>query len=105
MSCGAWLLAAGTKGLRFASPSSDIMLHEVSAGHVGKNSDIKNDSEHTKYINDSLFKTLAEWAGKKERYFLDLLKEKSNVDLYLTAEQAKRHGLIDHVGIPDLVKQ
>jgi ATP-dependent Clp protease protease subunit len=106
MSCGAFLLGAGTKGYRYAAPNADIMLHEVSSSGWDKTSNLENDVEHTRYLNDLFFNLLAKWAGKKDKnFFLKELKSKSNVDWYLTASEFKKYGLIDHVGIPNLIKR
>ena len=106
MSCGATLLAAGTKGYRYAAPNADIMIHEVSSMSWDKNTDMQNDAKHTKYLNDLLFKMIAEWAGKKDpKFFLKILNSKSNVDWYLTANECKKLGLVDHVGVPTFGKK
>jgi len=105
MSCGAVLLSAGDKGLRFAGPSAEILIHEVSSVAVGKNSDVQNDAKNTARLNKLLMRTLAENSGKKDRdFFIKLSKARGNVDLVFSAKQAKSHGLIDFIGIPELSK-
>ena len=106
MSCGAFLLAAGTKGYRFAAPNADIMIHEVTSFSWDKSTNMQNDAKHTKYLNDLLFKFLGDWSKKKDpKFYLKMIKEKTNVDLYLTATECKKLNLIDHVGIPNLIKK
>jgi ATP-dependent Clp protease protease subunit len=105
MSCGSVLLAAGTKGYRYAAPNADIMLHEVSSFSGDKTTNMQNDAKHVKYINDLLFTLMADWAGKKRNFFLNKMKEKTNVDWYVTANEAKRLGIVDHIGIPNLIKK
>lgn len=106
MSCGAFLLAAGTKGYRYAAPNTDIMIHEVSASTWDKTTNIQNETRHIKYLNNLFFKFLADWAGKKDsKFFLNMLKNKSNVDWYLTSNECKKLGLVDHIGIPNLIKR
>jgi ATP-dependent Clp protease, protease subunit len=106
MSCGAFLLAAGTEGYRYAAPNADIMIHEVSGTTWDKSTNIQNDAKHIKYLNDLLFKFMAEWSGKKDsKFFLNKLKQKSNIDWYLTAIECKKLGLIDHICVPNLIKR
>jgi ATP-dependent Clp protease protease subunit len=105
MSCGAILLAAGTKGYRYAAPNADVMLHEVTSMSWDKSTNLQNDAKHVKRINDLLFQLVGDWSGKGRNYFLKQLKKKSNVDWYLTANESKRLGLVDHVGVPSLLKK
>lgn len=105
MSCGAVLLSAGTKGLRFAGEMTDVLIHEVSGFSIGKNLDIQNDAEKTKKLNMLLMRILAENCGIKDKdHFIKLAKSKGNIDLYFTAKESKKLGLIDHISIPELVK-
>jgi len=104
ISCGAVLLSCGTKGYRYAGELSDIMIHEASQGDHGKNTDIQNSAEQLKKLNDMLMRILAENSGKKNKnFFIKMLKKKSNVDMFLTAVECKKLGLIDHVGTPKLL--
>ncbi len=105
MSCGAILLAAGTKGYRFAAARSDIMIHEVSSAEFGKMADLDSGVKHTKKMNDDLFAFLASVSKKDKKFFLTKMKSMGNVDWFLTAQQYKTLGLIDHVGIPILVQK
>jgi ATP-dependent Clp endopeptidase proteolytic subunit ClpP len=100
MSAGAWLLCAGTKGARFASPNSRIMIHEVSSASWGKNSDLQNDAKLTKELNDMLFANIAEDCGISISKLKSMIKDNNNADLYLTAQQAKKIGMIDEIVIP-----
>lgn len=105
MSCGAILLAAGTKGYRFAATNTDIMVHEVSSVEFGKMADLDSGVKHTKKMNDNLFAFLASRSKKDKKFFLAKMKSMGNVDWFLTASQYKALGLIDHVGIPQLVQR
>ncbi len=105
MSCGAILLAAGTKGYRFAAPSADILIHEVSAGMGGKNADIQVEARNTDRLNKSMLKKLALYCGKKPDYFLNMIKANGNTDIYLNAKEAKKIGLVDHIGMPILLEK
>lgn len=105
MSCGSILLAAGTKGFRFAAKQSEILIHEISSGAIGTNTELKNASQNTDRLNNKIFGLLGSFTGKPAKYFLDKLKASGNVDWYLSAKQAKQLGLVDHVGTPLLVER
>lgn len=103
MSAGSLLLAAGTKGLRFASPNTQIMVHEVQTGMSGNLTEVKEAVVITQQLDDNVFKLLAEDSGKSIKFWKDKLKKIPGGDLYLTAEDSKKLGLIDQVGTPRLV--
>lgn len=105
MSCGALLLAAGTKGYRFAAEYTDIMLHEISSFEKGKLAEINSSVRQTNKLNDLIFTILASQSKKDKKFFLNKMKSKANADWYLTANQYKILGLIDHIGIPQLVQR
>ena len=106
MSCGAVLLASGTKGYRYTAPNNHIMIHEVSSMDWGKVGDLKNNVAHVNNLNNHLFRTLAKKANKSDKdFFIKALKSKGNVDWYLSSEECKKLGLIDHISVPKLVKK
>lgn len=92
-SAGSFILAAGTKGKRFALPNSEIMIHELSGGQQGKFHDMKNAFEHTTKLYDKMAKYYVEFTGQK----LAKVKEDMQRDFYMSAEEAKAYGLIDEV--------
>ncbi len=100
MSCGASLLAAGTKGLRFATPDSRILIHQVSSMAVGKASDIKEDAAQVHALNEMMLKNLAEDTGTTVAKLKQEIRNRDNADWILTAEEAKKLGLIDHIDVP-----
>lgn len=102
MSCGSILLSCGTPGYRFVAPHSTTMIHSVSGGAWGKIGDVIITAEHGKDLNDRLFEILSKNAGKKKNFFKKFLKEKTDRDVYLTAEETVYFGLADRVGIPTL---
>lgn len=102
MSCGAVLLAAGTKGTRFASPDATVLIHQAASGGSGKLTDLRNDVAQTELLNDVLMYKLDEYCGKKKGFWKKYLKENENKDLYFTAKEAQKLGLIDHVRTPEL---
>ncbi len=92
-SMGAVLLAAGTKGKRYALPNSDIMIHQVSGGAQGQASDVERQVEFMFKLKKRLNRILAAHTGKPE----DVVKTDSDRDYYMTATEAKEYGLVDHV--------
>lgn len=102
MSCGAVLLSAGTKGYRYASPRSTILIHEAATQLEGKASDIISDAKSMEMLNDKLMEILAKNSNKPKKFYQSLIKKANNADLYLSAEEALSFGLIDKIGIPVL---
>ena len=92
-SMGAVLLAAGTKGKRYALPNSDIMIHQVSGGAQGQASDVERTVEYMFKLKKRLIKILAHHAGQEEKKVHD----DSDRDYYMSATEAKTYGLIDEV--------
>lgn len=92
-SMGAFLLAAGAKGKRFALKNSEIMIHQPLGGAQGQASDIKIQAEHILRIKSKMTKILAENTGKPE----DVIERDTDRDNYLTADEALAYGLIDKV--------
>jgi ATP-dependent Clp protease protease subunit len=92
-SMGAVLLAAGTKGKRFALPNSDIMIHQVSGGAQGTASDVERTVEFMFKLKKRLIRILADHTGKS----VDQVKDDSDRDYYMTADEAKNYGLVDEV--------
>jgi ATP-dependent Clp protease protease subunit len=102
MSCGAVLLAAGSKGTRFASEDATILVHQAASGDYGKLTDIKNSVYETERLNESLMTKLDEYCGRKKGFWKKMLKENENKDLYFSAKEAQKLGLIDHIRTPEL---
>ena len=100
MSAGAFLLAAGTKGLRFASASTSIMLHEVSSGAAGKLNDMQISIEELSRMNTLVMRNFSEDTGKAFKFWESKMKKRANGDLFLSPEDAKSLGIIDHIGYP-----
>ncbi len=100
MSCGAVLLSAGTKGHRYASPRSTILIHEAATQLEGKASDIISDAKSMEILNEKLMEILAKNSNKPKKFYQQLIKKANNADLYISAEQALEYGLIDKISIP-----
>ncbi|MBE6550740.1 MAG: ATP-dependent Clp endopeptidase proteolytic subunit ClpP [Ruminococcaceae bacterium] len=92
-SMGAFLLAAGTKGKRFALPNSEIMIHQPLGGMQGQASDIKIHADHIIRIKDKMNRILSEMTGQP----LDIITRDTDRDNFLTSQQAMEYGLIDKV--------
>lgn len=92
-SMGAFLLAAGQKGKRYALPNSTIMIHQPLGGAQGQASDIKIHAEYILRIKENLNKILSERTGKP----LEQVEKDTDRDNFLTAKEAKEYGLVDEV--------
>ncbi|RBP37611.1 ATP-dependent Clp endopeptidase proteolytic subunit ClpP [Garciella nitratireducens] len=92
-SMGAFLLAAGTKGKRFALPNSEIMIHQPSGGAQGQASDIKIHAEQILRIKEKLNKILSERTGQS----LEVIERDTERDHFMSATEAKNYGIIDQV--------
>ena len=92
-SMGAFLLAAGEPGKRFALPNSEIMIHQPLGGARGQASDIKIHAEHILRTRERLNRILAERTGKSYKQIC-LDTERDN---FLSAQEAAEYGLIDQV--------
>ena len=95
-SMGAFLLASGTKGKRFALPNSEILIHQPliggqGGGLSGQTTDIKIHAEHMVYIRDKMNRMLSEYTGQP----LEKIQLDTERDNYMSALQAKEYGLID----------
>ena len=92
-SMGAFLLSAGAKGKRIALPNAEIMIHQPSAGTQGKVTDMEIDVEHFLRIKKKLNEIMAENTGKTA----EEIKEASERDHWMTAQEAKDFGLVDQI--------
>ena len=92
-SMGAFLLAAGQKGKRFALPNSTIMIHQPLGGMQGQASDMKIHAEYILKVKEKLNKILSERTGKS----FEQVEKDTDRDNFLTATEAKEYGLIDGI--------
>lgn len=102
MSAGASLLAAGTPNYRFASESTEIMIHDMSSGEVGKAADIVQAAGDLARFSEYYFQCLANDIGQTIEFIKEELRNRNNSDWSMTAKEAKKIGLIDHIGFPRL---
>ena len=93
-SMGAFLLSAGAKGKRYALPNSEILLHQVHVGGVeGQATDIEIATKQIMKIKKRVNELLSSHTGQK----LAKIEEDTERDFWLTAEEAKKYGVIDEV--------
>ena len=92
-SMGAFLLAGGAKGKRFALPHSTIMIHQPSGGAQGQATEIQIVAEHIAQTKRTLNELLAANTGQP----IEVVERDTDRDNYMTAEEAKAYGLIDGV--------
>jgi len=92
-SMGAFLLSAGTKGKRVALPNAEIMIHQPTGGFKGQATDIQIHADKIMKTKDRLNRILSEHTGKP----IEVIREASERDNFMTADEAKDFGLIDNV--------
>ena len=87
------LLAGGTKGKRFVLPNTTVMIHQPSAGTEGKVTDMEIFLQEVQRNKKTLIKQMVEFTGRKEKEVFDAMER----DNWMTAEEAKKFGIIDGV--------
>jgi ATP-dependent Clp protease protease subunit len=92
-SMAAWILAAGTKGMRRALPNSRIMIHQPIGGVRGQASDIEIHAREAIFLRKRMNEILAHHTGRPE----EQIKEDTERDRYMTADQGMEYGIIDAV--------
>ena len=95
-SMAAVLLAAGTKGKRYALPHSRIMLHQPSGAATGQSTDIQITAKEIVRTKETLTEIVAKHTGKS----IDEVREKTDRDFYMGPEEAKAFGVIDEIFVP-----
>ncbi len=101
MSCGSVLLTCGTPGYRYIDPNSYVMIHDVSSMAWGKHEELKASVAQTDKLQKQIFRLMGENCGKEADYFTKILHEKAHAEWYLTANEAKKHGLVNHIKVPN----
>ena len=92
-SMGAFLLASGTKGKRYALPHARIMIHQPSGGAQGQSTDIQIQAQEIQRLKDTLNEILAEKTGKTPKK----IEKDTERDNFMSAKEAVEYGLIDKV--------
>jgi ATP-dependent Clp protease protease subunit len=98
MSCGAVLLAYGDE--RYIGQNSRVMIHQISSIAFGNLNELKNEVGESKRMNDQIVRILAKKSKKSIKEIKDIFGK--NLNEYLTAYGAIKHGLADKVGVPRL---
>ncbi|PZO78651.1 MAG: ATP-dependent Clp protease proteolytic subunit [Mesorhizobium amorphae] len=93
MSMGSFLLMAGAPGERYCLPNASLMLHQPSGGYQGQISDIMRHAEHSQRLKDRMIRLYAKHCGRSEEEVERVLDR----DHFMSPEEAKAWGLIDHV--------
>jgi ATP-dependent Clp protease protease subunit len=99
-SMGAFLLAAGEKGKRFALPNAEIMIHQPLGGTQGQATDIEIHAKRIIQMKQSLNKILAERTGQD----LKKIQNDTERDYFMSAQEAKEYGILDEVITKTTVK-
>ncbi|MBP5255104.1 MAG: ATP-dependent Clp endopeptidase proteolytic subunit ClpP [Lachnospiraceae bacterium] len=92
-SMGAFLLAGGTKGKRFALPNSEIMIHQPMSGTQGQATEIEIAARHILKIRGNLNRMLADFTGQP----LETIERDTDRDNWMDADEAKAYGLVDEI--------
>lgn len=92
-SMGAFLLAAGTKGKRFALPNSEIMIHQPAGGTQGQAVDIEIQTKRLLKIKRNINQILSDITGKP----LEQIEKDTDRDYFMSPQEAKEYGLIDEI--------
>ncbi|HYK71578.1 MAG TPA: ATP-dependent Clp endopeptidase proteolytic subunit ClpP [Pseudoneobacillus sp.] len=92
-SMGAFLLAAGEKGKRYALPNAEVMIHQPLGGAQGQATEIEIAAKRILFLRDKLNGILAERTGQP----IEVIAKDTDRDNFMTADVAKEYGLIDHI--------
>ena len=92
-SMAAFLLAAGTQGKRFATPNSEVMIHQVMGGASGQAVDVQIAARRISRMKDSINKMLSDFTGQP----LERIRVDTDRDHYMTAAEAEEYGMIDEL--------
>lgn len=102
MSAGAVLFSFGTEGYRFMHPHATMMIHDAGSASWGKVEEMKADIRHIDEINKVMYRRMSIHLGHEPGYIGRLIKDHNHVDWFLTAKEAKKHKIANHLRIPDL---
>lgn len=93
MSCGQMLLISGTKGKRFITPNARVLMHEVSAGHFGKLTDIEIELDETKELQKIIANLITKYTKIKSKDLKTIMQR----DRFYSAKQCVELGIVDHI--------
>lgn len=83
-------------------PDSTLMIHDVSSGALGKIEELKANSKEAERLNQKVYQMMASNCGKPSDYFLNMIHDKGHADWFLSADEAKKHNLANHLRVPTL---
>ncbi len=92
-SMGAFLLAGGTKGKRYALPNSEILIHQPLGGAQGQATEIEIAAKHILKIRENLNRMLSEFTGQD----IEVIRKDTDRDNWMDAEEAKAYGIVDEI--------
>jgi ATP-dependent Clp protease protease subunit len=92
-SMGAFLLAAGEPGKRYALPNAEVMIHQPSGGTQGQATDIEIHAKRIRQMKESLNRILAERTGQS----IEKIQQDTERDYFMSALESKEYGIIDDV--------
>lgn len=98
-SMGALIGSNGTKGKRYITPNSEVMIHQPLGGVQGQATDISLVADHIQKVKAKLAGIMAENCGKD----VSVVTSDMERDFWMSAAQAKEYGLVDHIGFPDFI--
>lgn len=90
---GAWVLSSGKKGKRYALPNAEVMIHQPLGGTEGQASDIAITAKHILKTKENLIKIMSQNTGKS----IAQIEKDVDRDFYLSADEAKKYGVIDDI--------
>ena len=102
MSCGVILASCGAKGMRYISEDATLMIHDVSSGAFGKNSEIQASADETRRLNDKIYEILAKNTGKPAKWFHKKINKRGRADWFVEPYRAIEIGICDKIGVPTL---
>ena len=100
MSAGAILFSFGTDGYRFMDPEAWLMIHDVGSFTGGKVEEIKADAKQMDNLNQRMYKRVSKHLGHDQDYIGEMIKKNHHVDWFLTAKDAKKHKIANHLYVP-----
>ena len=92
-SMAAFLLAAGSRGKRFAMPNSEVMIHQVMGGASGQAVDVQIAAQRISRVKDNLNRLLSEFTGQP----LERIRQDTDRDYFMTAREALDYGMVDQI--------
>lgn len=100
MSCGVILASCGSRGYRYVTEDATLMIHDVSSGAYGKNSEIQASADETARLNKKIYEILAENCDKSVKWFQKQIMERGRADWFVEPEKAIEIGICDKIGMP-----